>query len=134
MPINYKTEYQKTLRAKKFAWAKFFEVNNELFELETQMYNNVNNEIPTAQNNPDDISIDDIKNSDFLMEFIKELYKKAKVSCECPICMEQIQSEDLLTTNCGHNFHKDCMEQLKEHDNSGKSYVSCPSCRKKVFK
>ena len=134
MPINWKTECNKANRAKKFAWAKFFEVSGELFDLQTEMYDNVNQEIPNAQENPDDISIDDIKNSEFLQEFIKELYKKAKASCECPICLEQIKSEDLYTTNCGHNFHKGCMEQLKEHDTSGKSYVHCPTCRSKVFK
>ncbi len=134
MPINYKLAMNKAIKGKKYAWAKFFEVNDELFEIQSQMYDNVNQEIPNAQANPDDISIEDIKNSDFLQEFIKELYKKAKASCECPICLEQIESKDLLTTNCGHNFHKSCMEQMKEHDTSDKSYVNCPTCRSKVFK
>jgi hypothetical protein len=134
MPTNWKTEYNKAIRGKKFAWAKFFEANNELFELSSSIYNNVNQEIPQASSNPDDITLEDIKSSDFLQEFIKELYKKAKASCECPICMEQIKPEDLLTTNCGHNYHKSCMEAFKEHDTSSKSYVNCPTCRAKVFK
>jgi surface protein len=44
-------------------------------------------------------------------------------SNDCPICLEDFRSTDLLITLCGHTFHGTCMIQyMKQHDN-------CPLCK-----
>lgn len=67
-----------------------------------------------------------------LTKFIQDLYTKAKEKVECPICIEKIDSTDLYTTGCGHNFHNDCMTQLK--NTTSNKTVDCPMCRKKIYK
>jgi hypothetical protein len=57
-------------------------------------------------------------------------YKKNKVCIEepsivCSICLETIMC-DKITTNCGHYFHKQCI------DASLKITSKCPMCRTKI--
>jgi hypothetical protein len=42
---------------------------------------------------------------------------------ECPVCLEEIGANNVVTTECGHTFHLSCM--LKNLRNSEK----CPMCR-----
>ena len=58
---------------------------------------------------------------------------KAKSCVECAICLEVITAETLDTTPCGHNFHKDCLNKLKETKEVGKKTVPCPHCRKELW-
>jgi hypothetical protein len=44
---------------------------------------------------------------------------------ECPICLETIVEQDIDTLECGHSFHKTCMEEYKSYGR----IVSCPICR-----
>lgn len=45
----------------------------------------------------------------------------------CPICLENIETE-LFVTKCGHKFHNNCAEQLKESGHN-----KCPMCREVIF-
>ena len=42
---------------------------------------------------------------------------------ECSICLDEISSDNLHTTQCGHHFHRDCINSWREMKNS------CPNCR-----
>jgi len=42
---------------------------------------------------------------------------------ECSICLDEISSNKLQTTQCGHHFHKDCLDNWRRMKNS------CPNCR-----
>jgi hypothetical protein len=49
--------------------------------------------------------------------------------CPCSICLDENTPKMVLTTSCGHTFHKDCFRQIipiKRHR------VKCPLCRKVV--
>lgn len=46
---------------------------------------------------------------------------------ECAICLSDMTNQtDNITTNCNHNFHRNCMSQVRP-DNRG--VVRCPLCR-----
>ena len=42
---------------------------------------------------------------------------------ECSICFEDIYRENIFVTDCGHNFHKDCIEEALRLKSN------CPNCR-----
>jgi len=42
---------------------------------------------------------------------------------ECSICLDDISSSKLQTTQCGHYFHKDCIDNWRRMKNN------CPNCR-----
>jgi hypothetical protein len=52
---------------------------------------------------------------------------------ECPICLEKIMNKiDAFITNCGHSFHKKCLNKymnIKWLSNKWTSVVRCPICR-----
>ena len=45
---------------------------------------------------------------------------------ECTICLETYESSSVVKLDCGHNFHKDCIEKWKIIKNA------CPVCREKI--
>ena len=45
---------------------------------------------------------------------------------ECPICMNNIDQNSLITTPCGHKFHRVCLSEWKATNNT------CPICRKSL--
>ncbi len=55
---------------------------------------------------------------------LKEMIDELRKTCECPICLEVIQTEDMEITNCGHKFHKECLAKVTTN--------KCPTCRKKL--
>ena len=46
-----------------------------------------------------------------------------KCKLECPICLEDISSSNVVVTECSHTFHAKCLKQ------SLKSKKECPNCR-----
>ena len=42
---------------------------------------------------------------------------------ECSICLDNISLSELHTTQCGHHFHKDCINNWRAMKNN------CPNCR-----
>ena len=100
-----------------FAWGKFYEVQRQRFETNLITVNNFEaneliDEIPLGLNK-------------HLQDMIKELYKEAKSICDCSICLDRIDSEDLKTGKCGHNFHQSCIDTWIAGGNK-----KCPVCRK----
>jgi len=55
---------------------------------------------------------------------LKELIDEARRACECPICMDIIQTASMEITNCGHKYHKECLAQVQDN--------KCPTCRRKL--
>ncbi len=127
-----KIELKKMNNQRRYAWGQYFQMRNEMFELQEQMYNQINEQYDDEEPvEAQEIKLEDLDN-EFLMKFIKQLYKDAKASVECPICLEKIEVDDLDTTGCGHNYHKDCLQQLK--DTASGKFANCAVCRRKVFK
>lgn len=49
----------------------------------------------------------------------------------CSICLENINIIDEFKTECGHYFHKNCINQW---DHSGRARNQCPNCRQQMKK
>lgn len=49
----------------------------------------------------------------------------------CSICLENINIVDEFKTECGHYFHKNC---INEWDQSGRAKNQCPNCRQQMKK
>lgn len=45
----------------------------------------------------------------------------------CPICLDTLESNEIVNVNCGHSFHQKCIEQWVN------SNFSCPYCRKDLY-
>ena len=118
--MDYKKAYFKEMKKSSYAWGQFFQARNELFELQSNIYETVGEDKPIDNNN------------EHLMKFIRELYADAKTKVECPICIEKIEnSKELETTKCGHNFHTSCIKELKA--NCSNKFYDCPICRTKLY-
>ena len=123
-------ETKKAWRQRTYAWGQFYELQEAFHHFQTQIYEEVN-----------EIGGEEVIGSRgetqiHLNNLIKDLYKKAKEKCECTICLEQIWYEDLETTPCGHTFHKQCIDQVKDSSSYEKKngrwtnkYYDCPLCR-----
>ena len=114
---DWKKRYEYANKQKAFAWAKYYEAQQQELEDNTYIYNQYHQLM-------EDDKVRGVDNH--LQSFIKDLYDKSKVVVECRICLEPISKDDLQTGRCGHNFHKNCMDEWKEVDK-----VHCPLCRKK---
>jgi hypothetical protein len=101
-------------KQKKVGWAKYFASEKE---------NLKQSKIYKAQ-------LDIIKESmvDNIPEHIKhefnEMYKSLKITTECPICLEELDTFEL--SNCGHKYCKECLDKLIETSNK------CCLCRKQL--
>ena len=122
----YKKKNAQLQKEKAYAWGMYFGVRNKLFEAQEEIYDFVNKDRLDFESNNEE-------SAEHLQKFISELYEKARESVECPICMERIDAESLDTTKCGHNFHKKCLNTLKENKEVGTRFVDCPICRTKLW-
>ncbi len=122
----YKKKNAQLQKEKAYAWGMYFGVRNKLFEAQEKIYDYVNKDRLDFESN-------DEESAEHLQKFISELYEKARESVECPICLERIDAESLDTTKCGHNFHKKCLNTLKENREVGSKFVDCPICRTKLW-
>ena len=51
------------------------------------------------------------------------LLEESQETHKCSICLDDISSNELKTTECDHHFHKDCIENWRRVKNN------CPNCR-----
>lgn len=132
--MDYKKEYFKELKKSKYAWGQYFQLRDELFSLETHIYDELYDDMydDDSESSEEDTIQSPKEMEEHLKKFIQDLYTKAKEKVECPICIEKIDSKDLYTTGCGHNFHNNCIEQLKNMTID--KTVQCPICRKLIYK
>lgn len=54
---------------------------------------------------------------------------KTKINEKCPICLEEMEGDDVIRLRCMHLFHKDCFGQLLIHRDKYYSFIKCPICR-----
>ena len=50
---------------------------------------------------------------------------------DCSICLNKITSDNVITDECNHNFHKDCLKRWCENQ-SDIEQTKCPLCRKNI--
>ena len=59
---------------------------------------------------------------------IKDIYKTIKKQIECPICLENIEIDDMKFSSCGHKYCETCLNKLKSEDPA-----KCAICRRKIY-
>ena len=52
-------------------------------------------------------------------------------SIECPICLEDKNTDEIITTNCGHNY---CIKCIKSYFDTKKMPYLCAYCRTRIDK
>ena len=77
-------------------------------------------------------------NNSYKKEIGQEQLKGEHDGKECPICMEQLKENEKITTECNHDFHRECFVQncltelskgnFKQRDRENKVF-QCPNCR-----
>ena len=114
---NWEVEYGKMNRMRAYAWAKYYESEQERLRGAWRVREQVETlrEVLTL---PQHIKEEFLKMGDEL-----------KKTWECPVCIDMIKPDNLDITNCGHYFCKPCLKTYKE--NKGDECV-CPICRRKL--
>jgi len=59
---------------------------------------------------------------------LKELYTKTSKLCECPICLEEMNPDDMVFSSCGHLYDKKCYDKLCAMNDA-----KCAICRRKIY-
>jgi hypothetical protein len=53
--------------------------------------------------------------------------RRTRFGNDCPICFECLDPQSTITTKCGHNFCKNCMDRWNNNRNA-----TCPLCRTRL--
>jgi len=74
-----------------------------------------------------------IKSNPKVIEFYKSIpatpdryYQMTHETELCPICLDDIDNEETITTRCNHRFHQACLNKIKTNE--------CPCCRTELEK
>lgn len=57
--------------------------------------------------------------------------KNKNESIECPICLEDKHTNEIIITNCGHNY---CLQCIKKYFDTKKMPYVCAYCRSRIDK
>ena len=115
-------QYKNLIRKSKQGWAAFYRA-------ETASHSHYNNylykvsELEKAIKERDSNLYEKDHIPDFVINEIQGLLKELKKEVECPICYEEIKSEDIKFSSCGHKFCETCLSKINE----------CAICRKKIY-
>jgi len=60
---------------------------------------------------------------EFIQNEITDLLKELKKEIECPICYEELKSDEIKFSSCGHKYCDNCLSKINE----------CAICRKKIY-
>jgi hypothetical protein len=115
MPVNWKNRYETAERARKFAWAKFFESEREQHEAIQGQYQRLSSVLA-----PEGIPI-------FVQNELKEMMEELRKKIDCPVCLNEIAPSDIAFSKCGHKFCADCLNRCKENEPP-----NCAVCRRKL--
>ena len=59
--------------------------------------------------------------------------KKLNIEFSCPICFDVLKKDTIYMTRCGHKLCLSCYDTLKDNKPLAHNYVSCPTCRARVY-
>jgi len=108
-----KKQINSLMKQKAFAWAKNYELMDELHEMYLAQMERNNKVLECS----DELPI-------HLVKEIEDANDVLKKKVEGPICMETIEKGDLKVTGCGHKYCSECFTQIDK----------CAICRKKINK
>ena len=103
---SLQTRLNSEKKQKGYAWYRFYEEVKKEHENKIVIKEQLENAVPN-----------------FLTNEIKELYDKLKLEISCPICYEELTTEQIQFSNCGHKYCKECLDKLDK----------CAFCKKKIY-
>mgnify|MGYP003653623900 CR=1 FL=1 len=106
----------------KVGWACFFNAQNENHRL-NEKYMDALRTLQNGIEGRDKKHYEKDHIPEFIKNEIKGLIEELKKSVECPICYEELKSDEIQFSGCGHKY---CGECLKKLDN-------CAVCRRKIY-
>ena len=65
---------------------------------------------------------------------LDEAIEFSEEQCECCICMDQKEAENICQLNCGHSFCVTCIDSYLKSIKNKNIHVICALCRRKVKK
>ena len=69
--------------------------------------------------------------ANFIVPISVSKYKSSEIS-ECNICLSDLNNTKVVTLECGHKFHKNCIIKWFTTQIETGNHPSCPSCRNLV--
>ena len=115
-------QYKNLIRKSKQGWACFYKAEQLNHELHMEHMGTLKNleKLIEERDTP-------LYEKSHVPEFVKteltELIGKLKIEVSCPICFEDLPSQDIKFSSCGHKFCATCLSKINE----------CAICRKKIY-
>ena len=111
--MNNNALLNKKEKQRRFAWAKFFESQEQQMNTDIQYVVKLESKIEPLPNH--------------IKEEFKELLTEMKKKIECGICTEQMKPDEIMFLSpCFHKICKSCYEIG--------NITKCPYCRKTIYK
>lgn len=115
-------EYKRLITKSKQGWACFYKTEQLNHDLHMGYMYKIK-ELEKAISERDAPLYEKDHIPDFVKNEITSLLKELKKEVECPICFEELKSEDIKFSSCGHKFCESCLSKINE----------CAICRKKIY-
>jgi hypothetical protein len=113
-------------------------INNKIYELRLEQYRIIRNRNTLASNTIT------VLIPYRLVTTLRELYNavnikiitvKSKIQVEnkeCPVCLENLQYNNIQKTNCNHEFCKECLTNTIKSYVNRRNNAKCPLCRSNI--
>ena len=109
-------QYNALVKKSKVGWAKYYTAEARAHQKNIDL----KEQIEKLKNQ---IKGEDEGIPEFMKNEITDLLKELKKDIECPICYEDLKSDEIKFSSCGHKYCQDCLSKINE----------CAICRKKIF-
>ena len=109
-------QYKSLITKSKVGWACFYRSEQENHKLQVEHMEELKqfkNNISEQQHIPT-----------FIENEITEMIGKLKLQVSCPICLDELESDCIKFSSCGHKYCETCLEKID----------TCAICKRKLYK
>ena len=119
---SWKKKYESAEWRRKLGWAKFYASERERHVENQQAIQSIS----TLQERLSD-AMETQGIPEFVQTELKDMMEILRKKIDCPVCLNEIDPQDISFTHCGHKFCSECLDRLKTADPP-----KCAICRKKL--
>jgi hypothetical protein len=117
----WKKQYESAEWRRKLGWAKFYRSERDRHVENQQAIQSIR----TLQEGIRDAEARGIP--EFVQNELKDMMEILRKKIDCPVCLDEIDPQDISFGQCGHKFCSACLNRLKTEEPK-----KCAICRKKV--
>ena len=110
-------QYKGLITKSKVGWAHFYQSEKRNHELHMEYMLRIKELNDSMEGRDEDHIPDFVKNE------ITSLIAELKKQVECPICLDELKSDQIKFSSCGHKYCETCLSKINE----------CAICRKKIY-